>query len=277
MERRATRLRTYQRDRRKFACICYTLTLSWLLLALLQWLLISVIAQLTVVFIEYYWISLIFFVVAMVLVSIFVFYERVRAITGLNWLMCLLIVEFVIIGVFNLAALSHWQELLVWCFSCMLLLFVFVLIGSIIPHDLTLDVVILFVLAFIFLIVTVWFAMISILVKVPYSFVVYQLCIAIVVLLFVMYHAQTINGGRFAEMRLNDYLLAALILFHDFTILFLLTFYQQLVLRFIAGATTTARPVSQDIRGMGYFDPIIGPVEQDYVDDDDNNSTAAVQ
>ncbi|XP_034654450.1 uncharacterized protein LOC117892354 [Drosophila subobscura] len=277
MERRTTRLLAYQRVRRKFACICYTLTLSWLLLALLQWVLISVIAEITVVFIEYYWISLIFFVVAMMLVSVFVFFERVRAITCLNWLLCLLIVEFVIIGVFNLAALSHWQELLVWFFFCMLLLFGFVLIGSIIPHDLTLDVVILFVLAFIFLIVTVWFAMISILVKVPYSFVVHQLFIAIVVLLFVMYHAQTINGGRFAEMRLNDYLLAALILFHDFIILFLLTFYQQLVMRFIVGATTAASPVSEANRGLSYIEPIIGPVQEDYVDDDDSNSTAAVQ
>lgn len=44
---------------------------------------------------------------------------------------------------------------------------------------------------------------------------------------FVMYHAQTISGGRFAEMRLNDYLLATLILFFDFIIIFLLTFYVQ--------------------------------------------------
>ncbi|XP_022230451.2 uncharacterized protein LOC111079541 [Drosophila obscura] len=276
MELRASSMRAYQRDRRKFALISYTLTMAWLLLALLQWVLVSLIADVTVIFIKYYWISLIFFILAMIMVTIFIFFERVRTITCLNWLLCLLIVEFVIIGVFTLAALSQWQELLVWYFVCVLLLFVFILIGSIIPHDLTLDVIILFVLAFIFLIITVWFVMISILVKTPYSFVVYQVFISIVVLLFVMYHAQTINGGRFAEMRLNDYLLAALILFYDFIILFLLTFFQQLVMRVIVGrtTTTTASP-TLDNRGMVFFDPIIGPVQEDYMDDDDNSTTTA--
>lgn len=42
-----------------------------------------------------------------------------------------------------------------------------------------------------------------------------------------MYHAQTITGGRFAEMRVNDYLLATIILFYDFIIIYLLTFYVQ--------------------------------------------------
>lgn len=39
------------------------------------------------------------------------------------------------------------------------------------------------------------------------------------------YHAQTINGSRFAEMRLNDFLLGSLILFHDFLIIYYTTFY----------------------------------------------------
>jgi len=43
-----------------------------------------------------------------------------------------------------------------------------------------------------------------------------------------MYHAQTINGNRFAEMRLNDFFLGSLILFHDFLIIFWLTFYWQI-------------------------------------------------
>lgn len=42
-----------------------------------------------------------------------------------------------------------------------------------------------------------------------------------------MYHAQTINGSRFAEMRLHDYCLGSLILFHDFLIIYWLTLYWQ--------------------------------------------------
>ncbi|XP_002016451.2 uncharacterized protein LOC6590522 [Drosophila persimilis] len=273
MEGRRTRLREYQRERRKFACVSYTLTLMWLLVALIQWALVSIIADINAVFIKFYWISLIFFFVAMVLVTAFIFFEKLRAVTCLNWLICLLIVEFVIVGIFTLAALTHWLEMVVWFFFCVFLLFVFILIGSIIPHDLTLDVVILFVLAFIFLIITVFFAMISILVKMPNTFIVYQVFITIVVLLFVMYHAQTINGGRYAEMRLNDYLLAALILFHDFIIIFLLTFFQQLVIKFVAGPITTTTE-NIDKRAVSYFEPIIGPVSEDFIDDDDGITAA---
>ncbi|XP_017066615.1 uncharacterized protein LOC108104829 isoform X2 [Drosophila eugracilis] len=131
--------------------------------------------------------------------------------------------------------------MLMWFFICMLLIFLFVMLGSIIPHDLTLDVVILFVIAFIFLIVTIFFVMMHILIAMPYSFMIFQIFISVIVLLFVMYHAQTINGGRFAEMRLNDHLLASLILFHDFIILYLLTFYAQIVYRF---ASRNSKPNS---------------------------------
>lgn len=46
-----------------------------------------------------------------------------------------------------------------------------------------------------------------------------------------MYHAQTINGSRFAEMRLHDYCLGSLILFHDFLIIYWLTLYWQVYAR----------------------------------------------
>ncbi|XP_017053748.1 uncharacterized protein LOC108096565 [Drosophila ficusphila] len=241
MEDRRQRIRAYRRARRKFACTVYMVTIAWMVLALLQWLLVCLIDDIRQVFIEHYWISVIFFSVAMLLVTLFIFFEKIRFIIGLNWLLTLLIVEFVIIGIFALAARSRWEDLIMWFFICVLLVFLFVLLGSIIPHDLTLDVVILFVLAFIFLIVTVFFVMMHVLLDMPYSFVVFQIFISIIVLLFVMYHAQTINGGRFAEMRLNDHLLASLILFHDFIIIFLLTFYAQIIYRIASRATTSTR------------------------------------
>ncbi|EDX06464.1 uncharacterized protein LOC6733835 [Drosophila simulans] len=241
MEDRRQRMRAYRRARRKFACVVYMVTIAWMVLALLQWLLVSLISDISVTFTDFYWISVIFFAVAMVMVTLFIFFEKIRFIIGLNWLITVLIVEFVIIGIFALVARTLWQDLIMWFFICVLLVFLFVLLGSIIPHDLTLDVVILFVMAFIFLIVTVFFVMMHILIDMPYSFVVFQIFISIIVLLFVMYHAQTINGGRFAEMRLNDHLLASLILFHDFIIIFLLTFYAQIIYKFASKAAVTTR------------------------------------
>ncbi|KAH8401668.1 hypothetical protein KR009_007219, partial [Drosophila setifemur] len=252
MEDRRQRLMAYRRARRKFALAVYALTICWMILALIQWVIVSVIDEINCFFRGYYWISIIFFSLGMILVSLFIFFERVRFIVGVNWLVAILIVEFIIIGLFALVVRSKWPDMLMWFFICMVLLFMFVLVGSIIPHDLTLDVVILFVLAFIFLMITIYFIMLHILIEVPYSFIVFQIFISIIVLLvgqiififyfvlqvyyssdpqFVMYHAQTINGGRFAEMRLNDHLLASLIFFHDFIILYLLTFYSQIVLK----------------------------------------------
>ncbi|KAH8367089.1 hypothetical protein KR084_000503 [Drosophila pseudotakahashii] len=246
MEDRRQRMRAYRRARRKFACVVYMVTIAWMVLALLQWLLVSLISDISVVFINFYWISVIFFALAMVMVTLFIFFEKIRFIIGLNWLITVLIVEFVIIGIFALVARTLWPDLIMWFFICVLLVFLFILLGSIIPHDLTLDVVILFVMAFIFLIVTIFFVMMHILIAMPYSFVVFQIFISVIVLLFVMYHAQTINGGRFAEMRLNDHLLASLILFHDFIIIFLLTFYAQIVYRVASSASTTKGPPLQD-------------------------------
>ncbi|XP_039482182.1 uncharacterized protein LOC120445689 [Drosophila santomea] len=266
MEDRRQRMRAYRRARRKFACVVYMVTIAWMVLALLQWLLVSLISDISVAFINFYWISVIFFALAMVMVTLFIFFEKIRFIIGLNWLITVLIVEFVIVGIFALVARSLWQDLVMWFFICVLLVFVFVLLGSIIPHDLTLDVVILFVMAFIFLIVTVFFVMMHILIDMPYSFVVFQIFISIIVLLFVMYHAQTINGGRFAEMRLNDHLLASLILFHDFIIIFLLTFYAQIVYRFASkGATTTGSPLEGN---WMQTTPVYGDVAVEVNDED---------
>ncbi|KAH8232874.1 hypothetical protein KR026_001297, partial [Drosophila bipectinata] len=243
MEDRRQRLRAYRRARRKFALIVYILTIAWMVLAIIQWLIVSLINEISDLFHHSYWISLIFFAVAMLLVILFIFFEKVRFIIGLNWLLAVLIVEFIIIGLFGLVARSPWPDIVMWFLICMLLIFIFVLLGSIIPHDLTLDVVILFVLAFIFLMITIYFVMLYILVDMPFSFVVFQVFVSIIVLLFVMYHAQTINGGRFAEMRLNDHLLASLILFHDFIILFLLSFYAQIVHKFATRfSTSTSEP-----------------------------------
>jgi len=131
--------------------------------------------------------------------------------------------------------------------------------------------------------------MMHILIAMPYSFLVFQIFISVIVLLvrsfnvkgylqvgvnlyschqFVMYHAQTINGGRFAEMRLNDHLLASLILFHDFIIIFLLTFYAQIVYRVASRAsTTTGSPL------FGTWPdttPIIENIDEEFATEEDS-------
>ncbi|KAH8272822.1 hypothetical protein KR018_001117, partial [Drosophila ironensis] len=228
MEPRQERLRVYRRARRKFSLVVYVLTIAWMILSMIQWVLVSLLDQINSIFKEMYYISIITFCVGMLLMALFIFFERVRFIIGLNWLLSVLIVECIIIGMFCLVCRAPLVDLILWFAICVVLILVFVLLGSIIPHDLTLDVVMLFVLAFIFLTISIFFIMLHLLIEMPHSFDVFQGIVSIIILLFVMYHAQTINGGRFAEMRLNDHLLASLILFNDFIILFMLSFYPQL-------------------------------------------------
>ncbi|XP_022228355.1 uncharacterized protein LOC111078124 isoform X2 [Drosophila obscura] len=52
--------------------------------------------------------------------------------------------------------------------------------------------------------------------------------LSVVAFLFVMLHAQTIKGDRYAQMSNRDTLLASLILFHEFLIVYTLTFYWQI-------------------------------------------------
>ncbi|KAM8714467.1 hypothetical protein ACLKA7_014576 [Drosophila subpalustris] len=221
------RIGSYQRARRKFAIIVYLVTALWLVLAIAQWLIVSLFSVIGDVFRDYEWISVIFFGLAIVLVMFFIFFEQARFIPGLNWVLTIVIVEFAIIGLFALVARSQWADMFMWFIVCILLLFLFILVGAVIPHDLTLDVVIIFVIAFVFLIASIFMLMLYVLTTAPYSFIMFQHIVSLIMLLFVMYHAQTITGGRFAEMRINDYLLATIILFYDFIIIYLLTFYVQ--------------------------------------------------
>ncbi|KAH8312941.1 hypothetical protein KR067_003384 [Drosophila pandora] len=101
--------------------------------------------------------------------------------------------------------------------------------------DLTLDIAVLFILSFVFLIIASFTLIVHLTMAatIPFAYVVVELAISITILLFVMYHAQTIHGNRFAEMRLNDFLLASLILFHDFLIIYWLTFFWQINYRLV--------------------------------------------
>uniref|UniRef100_A0A1B0C5E8 Uncharacterized protein n=1 Tax=Glossina palpalis gambiensis TaxID=67801 RepID=A0A1B0C5E8_9MUSC len=63
-----------------------------------------------------------------------------------------------------------------------------------------------------------------------FVFVPMIICIVVGSLIkFIMYHAQTINGNRYAEMRTTDYLLAALILFVDFLVLYMVITHVMLI------------------------------------------------
>ncbi|XP_015040279.2 uncharacterized protein [Drosophila pseudoobscura] len=133
MQERRRRLRAYRKSRRKFSCTVYGITLAWLVLALTQWLAVCLLKDFRDNVNKYYWISLIFFISAMLLFSMFIFIKSLRFVLCLNWLLSLLIVEFLIIGLFALSAQTDWKNLIAWFLICALLTYLFILIGSILP------------------------------------------------------------------------------------------------------------------------------------------------
>ncbi|EDW05329.2 uncharacterized protein Dmoj_GI14496, partial [Drosophila mojavensis] len=225
----------YKKARQRFACTVYSILFVWLALTLMQIAVIALVIDARYFFYMNYYISFIFFGVGILLFGLFILFETLRFIIVLNFVLAIIIVESQIIALFALVARVFWIDVLAFFSICFVLLWIFILFGSILPRDadLTLDVAVVFIIAFVFLAIGIFFLMVHF--AIPrtgyYSYLVFEIAITIMILAFVMYHAQTINGGRFAEMRLNDALLGSLILFHDFLIIYWLTFYWQILVR----------------------------------------------
>ncbi|XP_062130244.1 uncharacterized protein LOC133841634 isoform X2 [Drosophila sulfurigaster albostrigata] len=217
----------YKKARRKFAFQSYLLLCVWLLLGIIQC------DPIREVFYDHYQVCIITFAVALLLFYLYVYYEKLRFNNGLNYLISVLIIELQIISLFALVARVYWPDLIFFFALCVLLLFMAIFISSILPRriDLTIDVALLFICAFFSILGAIFFLMCRFVITQKHSgtktFFIFESLISLMFLMFVMYHAQTINGSRFAEMRLNDFLLASLILFHDFLIIYWLTFYWQ--------------------------------------------------
>ncbi|XP_030554601.1 uncharacterized protein LOC115758196 isoform X2 [Drosophila novamexicana] len=173
-DHRETRPYYYKLERQRFACITYAVTAVFLILALLQWYLFHLLGATNKYFTSNYWVGIIFFVLSLVLIMLFIFFEDLRFFTPINWILAFIIFECVVVGVTSLVVRHYQYHLLVSFLIWTVVLVIFLVLGSFIP--------------------------------------------------FIMYHAQIINGGRFAEIRDKDYLLAALILFYDFLLMYLFTF-----------------------------------------------------
>ncbi|KAH8370723.1 hypothetical protein KR093_004810 [Drosophila rubida] len=229
--------RRYKKARRRFSLLTYLMLLVWLCLALAQWMVVSLIQDVRDIFRIHYYVSVAAFGVAIFLFAIFLFFEGLRYNKIVAFIFAFLIVELQIVALFTLIARTYWAETLLYFLICAVVIFIFVFIGLLLPRkmDLTLHIALLFILAFLFLLATVFFLMHQLLVSQmwrdikDFGFLLVELPISLTILFFVMYHGQTINGGRFAEMRLHDYCLGSLILFHDFLIIYWLTFYWQMI------------------------------------------------
>ncbi|XP_033158732.1 uncharacterized protein LOC117140086 isoform X3 [Drosophila mauritiana] len=85
----------------------------------------------------------------------------------------------------------------------------------------------------------------------------------------IMLHAQTINGDRYIQMRLKDFILAALLVFHEFLLTYALTFYWQIHYSYFTSADffwmSTSTP---NTRGTTPEYPEYGDYDKNTSDDD---------
>ncbi|XP_054738606.1 uncharacterized protein LOC129244788 [Anastrepha obliqua] len=230
-----SRLYQYQHDRSRFACTVYTLAVVFFALSIIQWIIMIAIDGLRDFITDFYYISIVALFISMILVTAFVFFENLRFAAPINWLIAIIIVLMTTWGLSRAIVEPNLALFVITVVVVLFLTLIFILFGIFINHDLTLDVVIMFVAAVIFFITSVFFVMMQLLAGVKVAFYIYSIFILLTVLMFLMYHAQTINGYRYAEMRINDYLLAALIIYHDMTLLLIMSFYLIAKLYALAG------------------------------------------
>ncbi|XP_030561910.1 uncharacterized protein LOC115763444 isoform X3 [Drosophila novamexicana] len=101
---------SYSRDRLKFALYVYLISLTWLVIALVQWLIINLLPNAGGVF-----------AVGILLGVALVLVNQLNKI-WLNWILTALTIEFGILGMAALVITSLWPELLLWIFISSLLI-----------------------------------------------------------------------------------------------------------------------------------------------------------
>ncbi|EDV50532.2 uncharacterized protein LOC6544624 [Drosophila erecta] len=121
-------------SRCRYIVLVYLLVVVILLLALVQWELVSYYKPLTDLFLAKYWISVSCMGISVPLLATFLLIQQIRYLPILGWLlMC------------SLAAYCHALSFLIYFTITAILVIVFVLIGSFIPCDLTANVAMLFI------------------------------------------------------------------------------------------------------------------------------------
>ncbi|XP_023037247.1 uncharacterized protein LOC6638875 isoform X1 [Drosophila willistoni] len=209
-----------------FILMIYLITLIILLLALLQWEMISLYEPMQRLFRKQYWVSVTCFLICAILLAIFMLIQEVRYMPVFNWILLIFTIELMVIGIGTLAAYWEPMALLAYFLLSMLMIIIFLLIGSFMPCDLTANAAGLFLASALFFILSQM--MIVVYVTNPkwdgyyFAFAFLILCI---VFTFVMYHAQLIRGGRYAEINATDGLFAVIVLFSFFCLIFMLFAY----------------------------------------------------
>ncbi|XP_043648834.1 uncharacterized protein LOC122617169 isoform X2 [Drosophila teissieri] len=157
------------------------------------------------------------------LLAIFLLIREIRYLPILGWVLMCFIIELMVIGVCTLAAYCHALSFLIYFTITAILMIVFVLIGSLIPCDLTANVAMLFIVGFPIFLYSIYLLMIFMMIDSGDGFFIsFAVLVLSIVCMFTMYHAQLIRGWRYAELYTTDGLFAVIVLFCHFCIILML-------------------------------------------------------
>ncbi|XP_016972210.2 uncharacterized protein LOC108039652 [Drosophila rhopaloa] len=236
-------------ERRKFVIKVYLEFLGFLVLGFVHWILMLTLLQ--------DWISdlvrehtsalLLAFVVGMFLLLLFALSKPLRKMTCINWMVALIIVECVVVSLSVLIITSGMLYMLAGFLIVAVVVVFTTLISALMTYDLTGTGIYLYMLAYGAYMLSLYSLVLYTVLDVFWGFYLFAGLIACVVLIvrifrfpfsatvwcittthhlqFLMYHVQCITGGRRASTALYDDKLAALLLFHEFLGLFVLTLY----------------------------------------------------
>ncbi|XP_030572542.1 uncharacterized protein LOC115771118 [Drosophila novamexicana] len=214
-------------DRRRFVFRTFLLFIAFLLLAVLQWIAITALAgnKITALVYSHESALLIVFFMSIMFFLVFAVSSQIRKMACMNWVLTLLVIEGQILAIGLLVVNTNMLRLLIGFLAALIFIVMSSLIAIFVSFDLTKYATLLFLVDFLLLVFCIYTITYFLILHLSWPFFLYAFIVVMLVLPIVMYHVQSVMGNGQERTGLKDDKLSALLLFHDFLALYMLTFY----------------------------------------------------
>ncbi|XP_017009565.3 uncharacterized protein [Drosophila takahashii] len=214
-------------DRRKYIIKVFLEFAGFVLIGFVHWILMLTLLQdwfLDLVR-EHSSALLLAFVIGIFLLLLFAISKPLRKMAFVNWVITFTILECLVVSLSVLIISSGILYMLAGFLIVAVVIVFSCLTAALMPLDLTGTGIYLYMLATGAYMLSLYSMVLYTVLEVTWGFYLFATMIACVVIIFLMYHVQCIMGGRRASTSLFDDKFAALLLFHEFVGLFVLTLY----------------------------------------------------
>lgn len=216
-------------DRRRFVIRVYMQFLICVVLGILHWVLAVTIFKNTCAELvkEHGSTFVMLFLISVFLFILYALTDQIGELPFFGCLVVCLIVECLNIAVLVLVVKSTPLHILISILVVVTVVLVLCVLGSFMPFDITDSVNFFIMIACCVFLLSIYAIMYYVTLKMTWPIFFYIGIIASLVLCFLIYHVQCIAGDGQVQAGLGDDKYAALLLYHDFLALFMLTLYWQ--------------------------------------------------